>query len=219
MGADIKKQYLCLDKIPVLSRTVMKFDATDSITDIILVIPKQDRAYCQEHILSPYGFKKKIHLVDGGAQRQDSVYNGLKVCQDLAESNKNSFVLIHDGVRPFVSSELIEDCLLMAKKHGGCIPGLAVSDTIKQVGSDNIILKTVSRESLFAVQTPQAFELDLILNAFEYGYHTNFSGTDDSSFVEHYGKKVFITSGSKFNIKLTTSDDLILGEQLLLLNK
>lgn len=215
MGARNKKQYLLLDKIPVLSRTLMKFDQCSQIHEIILVIAEEDRKYCQDQIIEPFGISKNIHIVGGGKERHDSVYNGLKKCCELIKSRQDTIVVIHDGVRPFVEDEIIIDCINKAVEYGGCVPGLKISDTVKKATNNNIVNQTMDRDELFIVQTPQTFKFDLILQAFEYGMKRSFSGTDDASFVEHLGETVYITKGSKFNIKLTTPEDLILGEQIL----
>lgn len=215
MGADIKKQYLCLDNIPVLSRTLMVFDRHDDIDQIFLVIPGNDHDFCREKIVAPFNFRKKIHLVAGGEQRQDSVFNGIKKLVASLESIENKIVLIHDGVRPFVKDSMISACISGAQNTGACIPGLKMTDTIKQVDNQLQIEKTISRQKLYCAQTPQAFKLGLILSAFEYAQKTFFQGTDDASIVEHSGHPVMISQGSKFNIKITTPEDLLLGECLI----
>lgn len=217
MGSKIKKQYLCLDGIPILSRTLMAFDKTDLTHDIILVVPKEDEAYCKTHILDPYGFKKKIHLVEGGKERQDSVLNGLKYIQDRLNPDKDAIVMIHDGVRPFVDQRMIEDCIHYAIEYGACVPGVKITDTVKEVFPDRVVHKTLNRENLYLAQTPQGFRLSLIMPAFDHAMKTRFSGTDDASLVEHSGHKVKMIKGSELNIKITKPEDLALGEYFLLL--
>lgn len=215
MNLKIKKQYLPLAGIPILSRTIMVFDACDRVNDIILVVPKPEKAYCKTHIIDPYGFKKKIYLVQGGNTRQESVLNGLKFIQDKLTREKEAIVMIHDGVRPFVNQNMIKDCIKNAIENGACIPAVKITDTIKHAGRDCFIQKTINRENLYAAQTPQTFKLDLILRAFNHAEKTLFLGTDDASLVEHIGHKVLVIEGSKFNIKITTPEDLILGKYLL----
>ena len=215
MGSEIKKQYLYLDKIPILSRTIMAFDNCDKIHEIVLVIPKQDHGYCKKHIIDPFDFSKKIHLVEGGTQRQDSVLNGLKRVRDARDSAKETIVLIHDGVRPFVNQNMIKECIQKAIEYGACIPGVKIADTVKQICPDSSIQKTLNRQFLYTAQTPQTFRLDLIMRAFDYAIKTCFSGTDDASLVEHLGEKVVIIKGSKLNIKITTQEDLVIGKHLL----
>jgi 2-C-methyl-D-erythritol 4-phosphate cytidylyltransferase len=215
MGAKVKKQYLYLEGIPILSRTIMAFDTCDKVHEIVLVIPEQDNEYCKRYIIEPFGFAKKIHLVDGGKKRQDSVLNGLKHVQESKDSTKETIVLIHDGVRPFVNQDLIKACIQNAIEHGACIPGVKITDTIKQARLDSSIQKTLNRQFLYAAQTPQTFKFDLIWRAFDHSQKTCFSGTDDASILEHFGHKVIIIKGSKLNVKITTKQDLVLGKYLL----
>lgn len=212
MGADIKKQYLCIGAVPVLTRTLMAFDSHADIDEIFLVIPQNDYDYCKSRIIAPYGFKKKIHIVAGGKQRQDSVLNGLEKLKKGCMPDTDKIVLIHDGVRPFVGKDVIRDCILGAQKNGACVPGVKITDTVKQADEYFCVEKTIPRQQLYCVQTPQAFRLELILSAFEYAEKTSFTGTDDASIVEHAGQKVMISKGSKFNIKITTPEDLVIGE-------
>lgn len=215
MESGTKKQYLCLDGIPVLARTIMAFEKCYQINEIILVIPKDDKEYCKAVIIDPYGFEKKIHLVEGGKERQASVYKGLGKVRDIIKLGEKAIVLIHDGVRPFVPESIIKDCIENAIKYDACIPVVKISDTIKKITHDLIIEKTLDRKFLCNAQTPQAFKVDVILQAFEYALKTSFSGTDDASLVEHSGQRVVVIKGSKLNIKITTPEDLVLGEHIL----
>jgi 2-C-methyl-D-erythritol 4-phosphate cytidylyltransferase len=218
MGSKLKKQYLHLEGIPILARTIMAFDNCDQINEIILVIPKIDHDYCKKHIIDPFDFVKKIYLVEGGNKRQDSVLNGLNCVHDIMSLNKEVkevIVLIHDGVRPFVNHNMIEDCIQNAIAYGACIPAVKITDTVKQLGCDLSIQKTINRQFLYAAQTPQTFKIELILRAFEHARKTGFSGTDDASLVEHLGDKVVVAKGSNLNIKITTKQDLVLGKFLL----
>ncbi|MFH2060905.1 MAG: 2-C-methyl-D-erythritol 4-phosphate cytidylyltransferase [Pseudomonadota bacterium] len=215
MGTKQKKQYLCLEKRPVLSRTVLIFAQCERINEIILVIPKEDHEYCKNNILEPLKLSKSIHLVDGGKHRQDSVFNGLKKVGTLIPSQMNAMVLVHDGVRPFVDETIINDCIDCANEYGACIPGVKLTDTIKKADVHSCIESTLNRDVLFSAQTPQVFKFDILLRAFDHAQKTRFVGTDDASLVEHLGHPVFITKGSKLNIKITTPDDLVLGRQIL----
>jgi 2-C-methyl-D-erythritol 4-phosphate cytidylyltransferase len=215
MGANVRKQYLKLGQMPILARTVMAFDECSTILEIYLVIPKEDMDYCQKHILAPFAFKKKIHLVEGGHERQASVLNGLKKISRRDDLQEETIVLIHDGVRPFADQTLISDCIQSAMAHGSGIPAVKIIDTVKKVRDDSVIEKTVERDCLYAVQTPQTFKLSLILNAFEHAEKDGFTGTDDASILEHSGEKVFITKGSRLNIKITEPEDLIFAEYMI----
>ncbi|MCA1792392.1 MAG: 2-C-methyl-D-erythritol 4-phosphate cytidylyltransferase [Desulfotignum sp.] len=215
MGTAIKKQYLVLDNIPVLTRTLMVFDRHGPIEDIILVIPKDDQSYCRKNIIHPYAFTQTIHLIAGGDTRQESVVNGLNKACELTHDPAGCLVLIHDGVRPFVTPDLIERLTDTAVQKGGCIPVLAVNDTLKQIKSNTQIHKTLDRDLIYRAQTPQVFCLDVILRAFEYAKSTGFAGTDDASVMEHAGFAVYTTPGDNANIKLTTPDDLILARHFM----
>ncbi|MEN8210465.1 MAG: 2-C-methyl-D-erythritol 4-phosphate cytidylyltransferase [Thermodesulfobacteriota bacterium] len=223
MGAETKKQYLCLDETPILTHTIMAFDRCDYIHEIILVIPENDKHYCRQNIIDPFVFTKNIHIVKGGKKREDSVSNGLKMVCENIESLDKTIVMIHDGVRPFVDDTIIKKCIDGAIQYGACIPAVKVTDTIKQVSSDReinsgfFIQKTINRESLYSAQTPQTFKLELILKAFDHAKKNGFSGTDDASLIEYSGHNVYIEKGSKINIKITTPEDLVLGEYLLAL--
>ncbi len=221
MGAATKKQYLCLDEIPILTHTIMAFDRCDYIHEIILVIPEKDQHYCQKYIIDPFVFTKNIHIAQGGKKREDSVFNGLNMVCERIESVNKTIVMIHDGVRPFVDDSIIKNCINGAIQYGACIPAVKITDTIKQVCSDKeinsgfFIQKTINRESLYSAQTPQTFKLDLILKAFDHAKKNGFSGTDDASLLEYSGYNVYIAKGSKLNIKITTPEDLVLGKYLL----
>jgi len=212
MESDTKKQYLLLDGIPILTRTIMVFHAVKDIREIVLVVPKEDMEYCRSKLLEPYGLLDKTHLVAGGNQRQDSVFNGLKYIRNALLFRDDTIVLIHDGVRPFINQNFIQDCINHVMRSKACVPGIRISDTVKQVFSDLHVQKTISRENLYLIQTPQCFYLNSIFEAFEYAIQTSFLGTDDASIFEHFGGKVQIIEGVKINIKITTPEDLSLGE-------
>jgi 2-C-methyl-D-erythritol 4-phosphate cytidylyltransferase len=153
--------------------------------------------------------KKKVKLVKGGKERQESVYNGL-----LAVDEKDATVVIHDGVRPFISSDLIEECVREALLHKACVLGLPASDTLKIVDDTGYINKTLSRDSVWLVQTPQAFDYSLIKKAHDIAKKDGITGTDDAMLVERLGERVRIIQGSKNNIKITTKEDLILAQAM-----
>nr|NJM01130.1 2-C-methyl-D-erythritol 4-phosphate cytidylyltransferase [Desulfobacula sp.] len=212
MGSDIKKQYMLLKGIPILTRTVMAFYAIEDIQKIVLVVPKDDLEYCSSKILYPYGLIHRVHLVAGGDQRQESVFNGLKYLRNTLELQDDAVVLIHDGVRPFVSRRIILECVGNVAPSCACVPAIGIFDTVKRVLPDLTIQKTISRENLFLIQTPQCFYLKPVCEAFDHAIKTNFFGTDDASVFEHFGGKVKIIKGSKINIKITTPEDLDIGD-------
>jgi len=212
MASKVPKQYLTIGDIPVLARTIQTFDRINEIHDIVVVIPQGDSGYCDDVILKPFKTTKKVYVVEGGKHRQDSVFNGLKQARKIAAVPDKCLVLIHDGVRPFVETAVILSCITKAQEHGACIPAVKISDTIKKVETKTRIDDTVDRDMLYGAQTPQVFHLDEIWAAFEYAEETNFTGTDDASLMEHFGKQVVITQGSKFNIKITTKEDLVFAQ-------
>ena len=207
MKGKMRKQYLDLSGQPVLVHSIVAFDSCSLVEEIFLVIPKKDVEYCQKKILPLLNLKNHINLVHGGAKRQDSVYNGLQAI------NKNTdTVVIHDGVRPFIKTEDLKRCILGSKKFGACILGTPASDTLKSVDKSDIIETTLSRDNIWLVQTPQAFQYDLILKAHETARRDGYVGTDDASLVERLGEDVKIINGSRFNIKITKKEDLAIAK-------
>jgi 2-C-methyl-D-erythritol 4-phosphate cytidylyltransferase len=202
MKGTMRKQYLDLSGRPVLAHSIMAFDSCNLIEEIFLVVPKDDVEYCQKNILSLLDLKNQINLVHGGAERQNSVYNGL---QSITKNTET--VVIHDGVRPFIQPKDIKICIFGAKKYGACILGTPASDTLKRVDKTDIVETTLPRENIWLAQTPQAFQYDLILKAHETARRDGYVGTDDASLVERLGKDVKIINGSRFNIKITNKED------------
>lgn len=215
MQSSLKKQYLSLDGIPVLVRTLAAFDTHPRVDEIILVVPRSDLVYCRDTLIRPNTLTRPLHLLPGGTSRQDSVACGLAMAHSLCVDHKSNFVLVHDGVRPFVDPALIDRCLDKAKETGACIPTLQICDTVKEVRADHRIVQTLDRRMLFRAQTPQVFRLDLILNAFAHAGQTAFSGTDEASILEHAGIPVYTVAGDPFNVKLTTPRDLLLAQFLI----
>jgi 2-C-methyl-D-erythritol 4-phosphate cytidylyltransferase len=210
MSNTVRKQYIALDGIPILSRTLGVFDRCDLIDQIIMAVPKDDIDYCRNEIIPAANMKTEAILVAGGKRRQDSVYNSLKNIE-----TDDSIVLIHDGVRPFVNPEHLVACIKGAQKHGACILGIPAFDTIKHVNAKNEIVGTEKRDSIWLAQTPQAFQLELIKKAHEIAIQEGFTGTDDASLVERLGGIVKIIPGSRNNIKITNQEDLKLAQALL----
>ncbi|MFH2044265.1 MAG: 2-C-methyl-D-erythritol 4-phosphate cytidylyltransferase [Pseudomonadota bacterium] len=209
MNSSIRKQFLEIDGSPLLYATLKAFDLCTLIENIILVVPADDIQYCIDRIIDPLKIKKKVKLIKGGKERQESVYNGL-----LEIDEKDATVVIHDGVRPFVSSSLIEECVRGALLHKACVSGLPASDTLKLADDTGCIESTLSRDSVWLVQTPQAFDYSLIKKAHDIAIKDGFTGTDDAMLVERIGEKVKIIKGSKNNIKITTKEDLILAQAI-----
>ncbi len=210
MGASQRKQYLHLDGQPILSRTLKVFDGSHALDRLFLVVPEDEKDYCRQEIVGPARLTTAVTVVTGGRRRQDSVFNGLKAIED-----PKAMVLIHDGVRPLLSEELIVSCVAGAERWGACIPALPVIDTLKETDGSGRIRKTVVREGLYAAQTPQAFKLSIILDAHEAGQAEGRQATDDASLVEAMGRPVHIIPGERENIKITTAEDLELARAYL----
>ena len=210
MSDTVRKQYIALDGIPMLSRTLGVFNHCDLIDRIILAVPEDDIDFCRNKVMPAVNLTKEVALVIGGARRQDSVYNGLKAIEI-----DDGIVLIHDGVRPFVNPEDLVVCVNGAREHGACILGIPAFDTVKQVNAKNEIIETQKRETLWLAQTPQAFQLKLIKRAHEMAKQEGFRGTDDASLVERLGEVVKIMPGSRRNIKITNPEDLLISSALL----
>ncbi|MCK5310898.1 MAG: 2-C-methyl-D-erythritol 4-phosphate cytidylyltransferase, partial [Desulfobacteraceae bacterium] len=151
--------------------------------------------------------KKDVCIIAGGKERHESVLKGINKIKTLSDNYDKDIILIHDGVRPFIDNSLINTCINGAVKFGACVPAIKIVDTIKKV-SNNFVTKTLDREYIYQIQTPQAFLLRIIINAMEHAQQKNFSGTDDASIVEFFGSKVAIVKGLKQNIKITTKEDI-----------
>ncbi len=216
MGGDIPKQYLLLEDLPVLIRTLAVFDRYPGMDAIIAVVPGSDLNFCKTQLLPYRKFRCPVHLTAGGNNRQTSVRNGVVKAMALADNPQKALVLIHDGVRPFVSTALMDRLMHRAIQAGGCIPVVPVTDTLKQVDDRHRIIRTVDRSRLFRAQTPQVFLLDRIASALDHAQTTGFTGTDDASVMAHAGFDVATVPGDPANIKLTTPHDLALARHLIL---
>ena len=203
MGGDIPKQFLPVCGKPVLMRTIEAFYAFDNQIHIILVLPVSQQAYWQE-LCQTYNFNLLHEIADGGETRFHSVLNG------LARVHGEGLVGIHDGVRPFVSQEVIARCYAEAEQKKAVIPVIGVVETVRCLeGEDSV---TVPRDKYKLVQTPQVFDVALLKRAYQQDYTDMF--TDDASVVEALGVKVHLVEGNRENIKLTTPFDLKLAEML-----
>ena len=210
MGAAVNKQYLTLADRPILAHTLNLFDNHPAVDSIHLVSPATEIAYCRCEVVERYAFAKVRSIIAGGAERQDSVRNGLLQCGAAADD----IVLIHDGARPFFPPDLIPSVVATALRVGACLVGVPVKDTIKGV-EDSLVLGTPDRHRLWQAQTPQAFRFELIRTAHERAVRDGFRGTDDASLIEHFGHPVAMLEGCYRNIKITTPEDLILAEAFL----
>jgi len=216
MNGTIRKQYLNLAGLPILCHTLKVFDACKTIDHIFLVIPIDDISYCRQHILPAVQLTKTVHLVPGGNERQESVYNGLLAIQKQINTpiGPEDTVVIHDGVRPFITCKQIDDCTRNAKANGACILGIPVFETLKCMDVSGFVDKTIQRETIWLAQTPQAFLYHVIMKAHQKARQIQYLGTDDASLVEEAGGKVKIIQGSRYNIKITNQEDLNISEAI-----
>lgn len=212
MGASINKQYLQLNGMPIVARTISVFEQSPLIDAIYLVIPAEEIPYCRKHVVEAYGFRKIAAIVPGGKERQNSVMNGLKAMRDHVSDD--DVVLIHDGVRPLVTGNVLRDSITTATLHDGALVAVPVKDTIKTV-RNGIVNDTPQRESLWQAQTPQSFRFGKIFGAHLSAESEGYSGTDDASLIERTGGEVHIIRGDYRNIKITTPEDLVLAEAFL----
>ena len=218
MGGELPKQFIPVEGRPVLMRTLDAFYAYDDTLHLILVLPRDHQPYWQE-LCREYQFAVPHRVADGGATRFHSVQNGLSLV-DAPEA----LVAVHDGVRPFVSHEVIASCYREAEQHGAVVPVIPVVETVRQLvalnessplgeveGASSV---TVPRDAYRLVQTPQTFRASLLRRAYEQPYCDDF--TDDASVVEALGHAVHLVEGNRENIKLTTPFDLTVARALLL---
>ena len=203
------KVYIELQGKTILERTFEAFENNESVDRIIVAVREDEVELCKKEALIPEKHPKLMDVIPGGAERCHSVYNALEKLDD------DDIVLIHDGARPFVENELIDKCIEAADKYGCCAAGVPVKDTIKIV-REGVAVETPDRKELFAMHTPQAFFVRDIADYIKNGIETGFLGTDEASFAEKQGKKVFIVESKYDNIKVTTSEDLIIAEAILM---
>ncbi len=215
MGSPVKKQYIKINGVPVLSRTLSVFKAYENRGRIILVVPGKDIAYCRTDILTPLGMTETVSVVPGGTSRHQSVFHGIEKARTLCRSCENSIVVIHDGVRPLVDRATIDACIEGAERHGACVAAVKSVDTLKRAGKDKKVRETLDRSDVYQVQTPQAFRLEVLFDAYEQARHKGVSGTDDAALVEFTGRPVFVTRGARQNIKITTREDILIAGALL----
>ncbi len=206
-GEGRKKQFQLLLGKPLLSHTLDKFESSPSIKSILLVVSQEDMTYCLDEVVEKYNYKKISQIIPGGKHRQDSVKNGIDYL-----SKDTDIVVIHDGVRPFVTIEMIEESIQYGGRFGAVVFGVPVKDTVKMIDKDRIVVKTLDRESTWLIQTPQTFHVNIIRRAYQKAQEDGFLGTDDASLVERLGIKIHVLPGSNMNLKITTPEDLALAD-------
>lgn len=208
VGAGISKVYLPIGGRALLLRTLDQFSRAKTVNNVIVVIAERDLDRCRSLLGSdPQAPKQSWILQTGGSSRQESVNRGLKKI-----SSECDVVVIHDGARPFVSAELIDRVIDEVSTRKAVVVGVPVRDTIKVISGDRQILSTPPRDCLWEIQTPQAFERKLILEAHKAAADQD--ATDDASLVERLGKPVYVIDGERTNIKITLPEDLLFAEAL-----
>lgn len=206
MGTDIPKQFLPVNGLPVLMRTIRRFREYDNALNIILVLPKHQHEYWFS-LCNEYHFDVEYRVTDGGETRFHSVKNGLSIIPD----DEIGVVGVHDGVRPFPSVDVIRKCYDEARISKAVIPVTPVVETLRHIRNENVSV-TVPRGDYRLVQTPQTFDIQLLKQAYNQPYVDAF--TDDASVVENFGKEVTLVEGNRENIKITTPFDLKIAETL-----
>lgn len=204
------KQFLELAGTPILIHTLRAFAQVDGLEGLYVAVraTEKDRLTAQ---IAEHGFADKVHVVEGGDTRQESVANALSAI----DCNDNDIVLVHDAVRPLIEPAAIRKVIEAAEKHGAAIVGLPAVDTIKQVertADGAIITATIPREYIVQAQTPQGFRCGLLKRAFAEATADEFIGTDEASLVERAGAEVAVVAGSPSNLKITQPGDLELAE-------
>jgi 2-C-methyl-D-erythritol 4-phosphate cytidylyltransferase len=204
----VRKPFAKVADIPLLIYTLKRLHEAKSITEIIPVLRQEDMEMGLG-LIESHNLNKVKQVTPGGKERQDSVYNALGLIK------KDCLILIHDGVRPLISTELIERLLQEVKGVDGVAPGLSMKETLKEVNTKGFVLATVKRGKFWTIQTPQVFPFKVIKNAYDKAYTDGFYATDDAALVERIGGKVKIIKGEPFNIKVTTPEDMDIVEYVL----
>ncbi len=214
MGGHVPKQFLSLGGQPLILHSLRVLQASSAIHEIILAVPQNEMDYCLKEIVAQHHFTKVTKVVPGGAERQDSVRHALEAVHDDVD-----VVLVHDAVRPFLTERMVEEVVSKARVKGAAIIALPMKDTVKQVGADFVIERTVDRTGLWLAQTPQAFRRDWLLSAHRKAHGEGVRATDDAYLMEWCGYPVSVVEGSGENIKVTRPEDMAIGEAILAARK
>lgn len=217
MGADVSKQYLMLEDKPVLFYSLKAFETY--VDEIIVVAAKGEEEYCRQNIIEKYNIDKVKAVVTGGAERYLSVYEALK---EIAKSynvhnEEDTYVLIHDGARPFTSGETVKNIINVVKEKKACIAAVPSKDTVKIGNEAGVVQSTPDRRNVWIVQTPQAFEFSSIYKAYKVAIESGRSDiTDDSMVMEAFGEyPIHFVNANYDNIKLTTPEDLLYAKAII----
>ncbi len=211
MNTALPKQFLNIGDKPILAHTIDFFEKNQIINDIYLVLSKDQIDYALENIVKKYSFNKVRKIICGGKERGDSIYNALNEIR----AGNDDYIWVHDGVRPFLNDSLIQNCFEQVQKTKSAVCCVKVKDTIKY-GKDGYLEKTLERDFLYSIQTPQVFRYQDLKYSYDEAQKENFHATDDAALIEKYLKiKPAVVAGDYLNIKITTPEDLILAEYIL----
>lgn len=210
MGGSVPKQFLALGGEPLVVHSLRVLQNSPVIHEIILAVPEADLDYCLNDLAVRYGFSKIMRVVAGGKERQDSVRHALEHVPV-----ETDIVVVHDAVRPFLTLDMVAYVVEAARRVGGAIVALPMRDTVKQVGNNHHIERTVDRGPLWLAQTPQAFRRDRLLDVHRKAHADDVRATDDAFLFEWAGHPVVVVEGSGENIKVTRPEDMVIGEAIL----
>lgn len=213
MGAGYNKQFLSLRGQPILAHTVKLFEESSHVSEIVIVGAESDLLVIKE-LVYRHKFAKVVAIIQGGAQRQDSVRTGVQALSSTIQR-----VVVHDGARPLLTLHGFHRFLEETEQFSAAIMGIQLKDTIKRVDISGKVLETPPREGLRAVQTPQIFDREILEEAHHQAATVGYYGTDDAALLEWMGYPVQMVEGSQENIKVTTPDDLWLAERILLMRE
>ncbi len=209
MKSRVPKQFMDLCGKPVIYYSLKAFEDSE-VDDIILVTGRDSLAYCREQIVDRFGFGKVRAVVEGGEQRYDSVMQGIRACRGCG------CLLIHDGARPMLTRQMIDESIEGARRYGACVMAVPSKDTVKIADGDGFAQSTPDRSRVWLIQTPQSFDYDLIRSAYEAREEAGWAATDDASVVERYTDvRVKLIMGDYRNIKITTPEDIRLAESFI----
>lgn len=225
MHSSMPKQFMSLGGRPLICHALQAIEESPIIDDCILVVAERDEDYVRIHILEKYGFRKVVSLVSGGDERYLSVGKALRVLEmgKMPVPNRDGYVFIHDGARPFLTQRILQDTYEAVEKYHACVAAIPSKDTVKIADEEGFAVKTPDRKNVWSIQTPQVFDVELIVDAYrmleanqERLKKEGIMVTDDAGVVELFtSRKVKLVKGSYENIKITTWEDMKVAEAFL----
>lgn len=214
MGAGRNKQFLEVGGLPLIIRTLLAFEQHNEVVGYV-VVTAADESEAMALLIQRFDLRKLVALADGGETRQASVLSGLRRLQEMRPDAAAGIILVHDGARCFVTKTILDRCIAtIAEKGGACGAAVPVKDTIKLVRADGMIEQTLDRSRLWAMQTPQGALFSQLLSAYEQLENNGRQVTDDLAAMEAVGQPTWLVAGDYTNIKMTTPEDLVIGEAI-----